>query len=397
MRSLFGFRCLTRQVLFTIGTVTVIGVLMLSLPVLTVAAPSTTAPGDNPAQELSQQSNTQSNVSLVANRTRTQMNVSPVANEIVPFFGVYPGGGTGETPGIPNPDARVVDQRLKELASGRPLAVHLYTAWSWHNDSDLDAQIARYTGAGLKVTLTIKYSPPQGHVGDIAGYESFVRSVVKRYANNRSVVSYVVGNEANVAGNPDASDGPFAGARTAVVRGTIAARSELASLGSPARVGVNFAVGSAKENSEYLRDLVAQGGDEFLSAVQFIGINVYPGIWQAGTGDSYRDMVGALELGRASIDAVAGLAGRPLEVREAGAPLIDEAEKARRVQAFTQAVVDQRTRLNIGHFSWFDLWDADSSSTYQFAHYGLLRSDLSHTASFQAYKDLIARTVDIKA
>ena len=314
-----------------------------------------------------------------------------------PFFGVYPGGGTGETPEIPNPDPRVVDQRLAELASGSPLAVHLYTAWSWHNESDLDAQIARYTGAGLKVTLTIKYSPPQGRAGDIAGYESFVRSVVRRSASNQSVVSYVIGNEANVAGNPDASDGPFAGARAAVVRGTVAARDELASLGSPARVGINFAVGSARENADYLSDLVAQGGNEFASAVQFIGINVYPGTWHAGTGEPYRDMVSALELGRASIDAVAGLIGRPLEIREAGAPFADAAEKSRRVREFTQAVVDHRTRLNIEHFSWFDLWDADSSSTYQFAHYGLLRSDLSHTASFDAYKEIISRAGNAEA
>jgi hypothetical protein len=153
-------------------------------------------------------------------------------------------------------------------------------------------------------------------------------------------------------------------------------------------------VGSIEENGEFLRDLVAQGGDEFLSAVQFVGIIVYPGIWQAGTGDPYRDMMSALELGRASIDSANGLAGRPLEIREAGAPMIDEAEKARRVRSFTQAVVDNRARLNIEHFSWFDLWDADSSSTYQFAHYGLLRSDLSSTASFEAYRDFIARTGD---
>src|SRR5688572_26562934 len=56
-------------------------------------------------------------------------------------FGVYPGGGTGETPDAPNPDASAVDRRLSQLAGGQRLLVHLYTAWSWHDQAYIDREI----------------------------------------------------------------------------------------------------------------------------------------------------------------------------------------------------------------------------------------------------------------
>ena len=303
-------------------------------------------------------------------------------------FGVYPGGVTGETPDAAKPSPDAVVGRLKELAGGRRFYVHLYTAWSWHGDW-LDAEIKRYTEAGFGVVLTVKYSPPAGHEGDVAGYEAFVRSIVRTYGAWPGVVSFCIGNEANQSGNPDASDGAFANAHEAVARGVVAAADELRRAGSSARVGFNFVIRNQTDDAAFVADLARIGGPAFTEAVGIVGLQVYPGIWYPG-GPPYSDMVAALESARRSVDGVDGLRGRPLEVLETGAPLLDEAEQAARLEALVRAALDTSQRLNIVHFNWFDLWDADSRSSNQFYHYGLLRSDLADKPAFPLYKNLVA-------
>src|SRR5262249_20916024 len=159
----------------------------------------------------------------------------------------------------PNPDAGAVMRRLADLAGGRQLLVHLYTAWSWYNPTQLDADVKRYGGAGYGIVLSVKYSPPAGRDDDLAGYEAFARAVVQRYGRQPGVVSFVIGNEANMAGVPDAADGAFTNARPAVVRGVVAARQAALESGSPARVGFNFASTSASADALFLQDLARIG------------------------------------------------------------------------------------------------------------------------------------------
>src|SRR5262245_34343089 len=144
-------------------------------------------------------------------------------------FGVYPGGGTGEMGSRTRPSDELILRQLRQLSGGQSLVVHLYTAWSWHGDW-LDAEIEKYSAAGFDVVLTVKYSPPAGRDGDVAGYESFVRSIVRKYAANPRLLALCIGNEANATGSPDASDGPFKNARLAVARGVVAAGQEVAAM-----------------------------------------------------------------------------------------------------------------------------------------------------------------------
>jgi hypothetical protein len=303
------------------------------------------------------------------------------------LFGVYPGGGTGETPSYVKPTDGAVSARLKELAGGRPFVIHLYTAWAWHGDW-VDAEVDRYSAAGFNVVLTVKYAPPAGHEGDVAGYEKFVRSIVRRYGAKPNI-AFCIGNEANQDGNPEASDGAYPGAREAVARGVVAASDELTRMGSSAKVGFNFVIRNPGDDARFLQELTQLGGPAFAPSVDVVGVQVYPGIWYPG-GEPYDDMVAALESARRSVDGVSGLRGRPLEVLETGAPLIDEREQASRLDALVRATLDNHHRLNVVHFNWFDLWDADSASDFQFAHYGLLRSDLTEKPAFARYRSFVA-------
>ncbi len=307
------------------------------------------------------------------------------------LFGVYPGGGNGELGYVAPPSPDRIINSLNQLRGSQPFSVHLYTAWSWYDQQSLDADIARYTGAGYSVTLTIKYSPPSGREGDANGFAGFVRTIVDRYGKNAGVERFVIGNEINVAnGNPDSSDGPIPGVRDATIQGVIAARQELQKIGSRAEVGTDVAVLDRNADAQFLQELTRQGGASFAAAISFIGINVYPGLWPAGTGDAYGDMTTYLQNARYAIDA-AGL-GSTVKIRvlENGFPTLDDAEQASRLNGFVRAVCDNAASLGITGYTWFDLWDANSASNSIYGHYGLLRSDLSAKPSFSRYQQSIA-------
>lgn len=308
------------------------------------------------------------------------------------LFSVYPGGGNGEVGAVAPPSMDQVLASLTTLRAGRPLNVHLYTAWSWYDPIALDADISRYSAAGLSITLTIKYSPPAGHDGDVSGYAAFVQQVVDRYRSNTALSSLVIGNEINnTGGSPAASDGPFSRTNQAVVAGVVVAKRELTAYGSPARVGTDIAVLSNDADAQYLAGLAQLGGPSFMSALNFIGINVYPGLWPVGTGDPYADMASYLRGTRAGLAAAGFGASVAIDVLESGYPTLDESLQANKLVAFVAATCDNAGSAGVHSFSWFDLWDSNTASASIYDHYGLLRSDLSAKPAFTQYQQAIAR------
>src|SRR5207248_2947013 len=122
-------------------------------------------------------------------------------------FGVYPGntftfgkyaGLSGSNPVATDSDLAL--DRMVELAAGRPFDVHLYLEWNSGVPAGFDNLVDRLTARGLTVNLAVKYVPPAGHDGDIAGFAAWVGSVVSTHS---SVGVFQVTNEANVPGSPD--------------------------------------------------------------------------------------------------------------------------------------------------------------------------------------------------
>lgn len=306
-------------------------------------------------------------------------------------FGVYPGGGTGETGSSVTPSAGAVLRQLNALRGSAPFRVNLYTAWSWYDPTSLDSEINQYSAAGFQITLTIKYSPPAGHDGDAQGYAGFVTSVVQRYATNPSVYRFVIGNEINLAnGNPGASDGPFANVPAAIVRGVHAAENVLGRVGSRAQLGFDLGVGGRDNDAWFTARLAKLGGSAFVSAISFLGLNAYPSLEPDATGDHYTGMATNLINARAILSYAGFSSAVTIDVLENGSPTLDESAQASMLDAYIHAVRDHATSLNISGYSWFALWDADSTSSSIYGHYGLLRSDLTAKPAFARYQRAIA-------
>ena len=325
-------------------------------------------------------------------------------------FGIYPGGGAGAVNGRgePRPEIPALRQQaLDQLRGGnRPFVVHLYDAYTGPADvartpAWLRAQIDDFTAKGLRVELVLRYRPSAAG-GDVPGYLSFVRSRVKELGPNPGITSLQIGNEVNVTGAPDAADGAYPGARRALVRGVVAARTQVRRSGAAQlAVGFNWANEGGPAARAFFAALGKEGGKAFAASVEWVGVDAYPGTWgpklPAGDlGSAVRtDTARLLHRLRSSLLPAARLRRTPIVVAESGYPTDQaqrtEAQQVAVMQAAVEAVARLRSRYGVVGYRWFDLRDADSSVSSFESRYGLMRDDYSPKAGFSVYRDLVAR------
>jgi hypothetical protein len=322
-------------------------------------------------------------------------------------FGIYPGGRAGQVFGPPA--ATVPDRPRRTLAAldmlrgDRELAVHLYVEFTNRPDmrrrlAQVSRRIRRYGRRGYEIEYVLAYRP-QGRRGepDVRDFAAFARRFVRRFGDRRGLTGIQVTNEANNFLSPDASDGAYPGARDALVRGLLAADAALRRRGlRHLELGFNwFYRLDPSYEEEFWRELRAKGGRRFVRAVDWVGVDVYPGTYFPPTGVP-RDgsVLNAISTLRECYLPLAGLAKRPIHVTENGWPTgpgRTPEEQAVALEEMVRAVNRYRGTYGVTDYRWFDLRDADSSSASFQQQYGLLRDDYTPKPAFDVYRRLIAR------
>ena len=325
-------------------------------------------------------------------------------------FGIYPGGAAGTVgpsgPVAPeNPTLRMA--ALEQLRPpGRPFVLHLYASYTGANGSSAAEQvgqdIAAYGHAGFQTELVASYRPADGgSPADVGGFVEFVRGAVQSLGHVPGFVSLQVTNEANQGGSPNTSDGYYAGAKDALIDGVIAAKGEIRKdrLGQ-VKVGFNWAYATDGGERGFWHYLGRRGGRRFVDDLDWVGIDVYPGTWGPplrGRGlapETTGFMGGALRVLRDTYMRLAGIPHTvPLRVSETGYPTGPGRTDAMQVtvmKAAVDAVDHARGIYNVTGLRWFDLRDADSSSSSFESQYGLMRDDYSPKPAFGAYRALVA-------
>ena len=331
-------------------------------------------------------------------------------------MGIYPLGFAGQV-GVPAPlkrpeNAAIRERRLRELRGpSRPFVTHLYVTYRNRpgflpeGHAQLRA-LEEITSAGFEAELVLTYRPEGGggDPSDVPNYVAFVREMVRRLGPNPRVVGIQVTNEANNNTAPDASDGSFEGVREALVKGVIAAKDEARKNGfGGLHVGFNwfYRLGPDHEH-DFWSSLKQLGGKPFADAVDWVGLDAYPGTFFPPTvapdgseGDTRAGMLNAMSVLRECYMPLAGLGkGVPIHVTENGYPTgpgRSEDEQVRKLRAMIQAVHDYRRNYNVTDYRWFSLRDTDTASPNFQAQYGLLRDDYSPKPAFWAYRDAVAR------
>ena len=323
------------------------------------------------------------------------------------IFGIHPGGAVGTIGSGGRPKAEHAGKRLaalRELRGNRPFVVHLYDSYTTSADgsalpSGLAEQIDSYAANGFEVELVLAYRPAIAS-GDVDGFVDFVRRRVRQLGANPSVTALQVTNEANINGSASATDGFYPGARDALIQGTIAARDEADRRGyRRLKLGFNWAYHTGPGEKAFWRYLGEHGGARLTAAVDWIGLDVYPGTWgptiagELATG-VHDFMLQAIRTLRATYMPLADIGGSvPIRVCEGGYPTgpgRSDAAQVTVMRSLVRAVLEASRTYNISDFRWFDLRDSDSSAPSFEAQYGIMRDDYAPKPAFRAYRDLVA-------
>jgi hypothetical protein len=329
-------------------------------------------------------------------------------------FGIYPGGavGTVDPQGATRPeDAERRLRALKQLRGAHDsFVVRLYTPYDGRRveegiDDEAQRQLRQYTAQGFRVELVLTYRPWDPHRATaVSGYVAFVRRAARQVGRDPRVVSLQVTNEVNVDayGSSDVADGSYPGALDALVRGVVVAKEEARrrSLGQ-LRVGFNWAYESGARATSFWRDLGRAGGQRFAGAVDWVGLDIYPGTWGPplsglDLGRSVRNaIVGALRELRNTHLRNAGIPRSvPLHVAENGYPTgagRTDAMQAAVATAAIRAVDEVRGKYHVTDYRWFSLRDADSASPRFESQYGLMTDAYSPKPAFWTYRSLVAK------
>ena len=321
-------------------------------------------------------------------------------------FGIGPLPQAGQIGGSPAPAVPEQPERthayLGELRPpGGPFVLRL-NRFFWSDGEEgfrRYLELARrFTRRGYLVELQVRYHPTPEQEGDIPAWVAHVREVVRRFGPNRRVVALQIANEVNLTFSPDSSDGAYEGARQALVEGVIAAREEAARLGyRHLAIGFNWAYRTdpASETS-FWQSLRDRGGPAFVRAVQWVGLDAYPGTVfpPAESEGGERDgMVNAMS----SLRCYARIPGIPesvpMKIEENGWPTQPPGrsyeKQARVLELMVRAAHDFRGTYNVTDYRWFNLRDGDTASPLLFQHFGLLESDYDKKPAFDVYRRLV--------
>ncbi len=332
----------------------------------------------------------------------------PPPGEVQPLrFGITPrlAGSAGVTQ--EEPAAEDIAKNTEALQALRPkrrkLVLRLNRLfWSegMKGIRDMGRLVRRYRLAGFRSEIQVRYHPPEGHEGDIEGFEQFVATAVRRLGRRRAVVGFSITNEANLPISPNTSDGAYEGVVDALVGGVIVARRELKRL-RRGRLDVGFNVmwrWNPDTDRQFWEDIGAHpDAAQFRKAVDNVGVQVYPGlVWPPAPipGRSAGDEIAeALTLVRDCYMPKAQL-GRDVElwVSENGYPTNlgrSEASQQADLKSSVEAVAKWSGALGVTDYRWFNLRDNNSDGADLFSAVGLLRDDYSRKPAFDAYRDAI--------
>jgi hypothetical protein len=189
----------------------------------------------------------------------------------------------------------------------------------------------------------------------------------------------------------------------ALIGGVIAAKQQaLSSNDAQLRIGFNWSAQlNASRGAGFWRYLGAHGGRQFISSLDWIGLDAYPDTFvspPAGTPpstDAAHTVLASLAMLRRCYLPMAHIPAHvALRITENGYPTGPGRSDRTQASVLTDtidAISSHRGTYGVTDYRWFDLRDIDSASRNVEGHYGLMRDDYSPKAAFWAYRAVVAR------
>jgi hypothetical protein len=231
---------------------------------------------------------------------------------------------------------------------------------------------------------------------NVNGWVRYVRRQVRKLSPYAGTI--LIGEEAN----HDTLPPPWGTMPVeAIVEGVLAAKEELRKLGNRyTKIGFNASwnagLRAAHGDTQFFEEIAQLGGDRFRRAVDFFGVDMYPG-GLGGSLPSYRQPAASmLRHVRLCWMRTAGLPDSvPLYVTENGWATSNSMGRTYEAQAaaveeLVRAVHDYRAMYNVRAYEFWGLRDDDTSLDQTPTSLGLLESDYTPKPAFDVYRRLIA-------
>lgn len=282
---------------------------------------------------------------------------------------MFPLGAAGTPDGVatgPADDPEQMAVALERLAGrGRPWLVRMYVGWMGRVSlrSCLD-HMARWADQPWDLDMVLCY---RDRTGDIDGWLTLVAEAVSRWGDRFATLQ--ITSEADLTGMPGSCDGDFPRVAEALVRGVLRAAAIKRDLGASVEIG--FAVTSdPRPDRSFLWPQVRQlGGQDFPTALDYVGIDMYPDVFPPRPPMSIQRLGEAASLVvrvfRKRVLEPIGIGSQiPVHICENGWPTgstRSPERQAEALEALVRALHAARGELNITHWELFTLRDADSS------------------------------------
>ena len=260
------------------------------------------------------------------------------------------------------------------------------------------AQARAYARKGFAVEVGVRYHPSPAQEGDMRAWARFVRRVARRLGRNRALVALTITNEVNLPISPNTSDGSFAGARQAIVKGIPAAHRVLARIDRrDVKLGFSYAYRYLpNEDAAFWSELGTIGGKRFRRALDYVGVQLYPGLFWPPvllTETAGEATLEALTIVRDCYMPRAALGrGKQIWITENGYATNlghTEARQASELAETLDLLHRYSGTLGVSDYRYFNLRDNRPNGTDLFDNVGLLRSDYSRKPAFRVMRRAI--------
>ncbi|HEX2086163.1 MAG TPA: hypothetical protein VHF89_10810, partial [Solirubrobacteraceae bacterium] len=320
-------------------------------------------------------------------------------------FGITPRAagsvGGGQANVVPEDEGRALEALRELRPGGRALVMRLNRLFWADGDEGIRrfaGYVDQYAAEGFQVESQVRYHPPEGKEGDIPAWEEYVRAVVRELGRRPALSALSITNEANFDGSRNTSDGAYEGVVDALVRGIVVAREELDAMGRR-DVQLGFSMmwrWRPDGDRQFWEEIGRKGTPEFRAAVDYVGLQIYPGlVWppapmaNRSAGD---EVVEGLTLLRHCYMPKGQLGPEVATwVSENGYATNlgrSEQSQAADLASTLDAVHRWSGELGVTDYRYFNLRDNDSDGQDLFAAVGLLRDDYSRKPAFAIFRTL---------
>ena len=323
-------------------------------------------------------------------------------------FGIYPGSAVGLEPGLvkgkPDNPKEIMEalRILQGQKSSFLVRSYLHYIGDGKTSNHTPVNPVQYVRDGCKLNLVLCYQTDEE---DLTGWKNIIKQLIQEYGSNLG--SLQITEEANV--QVPYLDGNFKNVRHALVQGIIVAKKEIKRQDLDVKVGFN-STPIFNPLDTFWKEISELADKPFHDSLDYVGFDFFPDVFKPIEFSKLENAVTFVlkkfrEHDLPSADIPFSVLIRITENGWSTGPDRPYEQQSKTIEAVVRTIYALKDELNISHYEYHQLRDADSSefqgdinnnSEYNDAatllrqhKFGLLKDDYTPKPAFETYRKLI--------